>query len=150
MKKAARTPALLMIIYLGGCATGANGTEPVLAQAAAARTAEEEWLNPTYGPEERLTGVVLEGFEASSFLGCWLEWTPQARRELVRLTREIPLEEMWARAFEYELDIVGRRTVPVPEHLPQPGYGHLSAYPCQIIVTSLLRARERPLDRHRN
>jgi hypothetical protein len=142
VKPSRRTLALVAVAYLGGCASSDIPLEEARTQIAA-RSAIEEWQSPTYGPEQRFVGVFREGFETSSFLGCWLDWTDPARNDFVRSTGERGPDDR-ARAIEYELEIIGRRTIGVPVHMPQYGYGHLSMYPCQILVTSVLRARRLP------
>ncbi|HEX8653828.1 MAG TPA: hypothetical protein VF693_01210 [Allosphingosinicella sp.] len=92
---------------------------------------------PGYGPEARISGTLIAGFELANFNGCWFTITPKASDDFDRLVPAADRPEDRAAARFY-LEIIGRRTL---GEMPPEGYGHLGMSSCQIEASRILVAR---------
>ena len=126
-------PLVLSMVLLSSCA----GADTL-------RTAD----GTAYGPLRDLRGIAENGFEVDSVTlcardratctanqppanrrSCWIEHTPAAREQLMRLTKGQAYSKYGYN--RYWMEFSGRQT------RAEGQYGHLGAYPCRILVEDL-------------
>ena len=106
-----------------------------------------------YGPSQDMKGVAVNGFEVDALTpcgddreaciasaastaraACWLEYTSEAREQLMLFSDDQAYEKV--AYMRYWMELTGRHTVTKSQ------YGHLGAYPCQVLVENVTRYEE--------
>lgn len=113
--------ALLFLAALGGCAT--TETRPPA---------------PSDQSIRSFRGAYAYGFENSTFDGCWLDMSPQARADFDRRQPEA-VQAGPAGGFRYEIAFEGRRED--YQGPPGGGFGHMGMSRCRYEAIRLIDSR---------